>query len=398
MRTKQYDSTYPYQIYLDNLDTNASSLIRNDTYVKRTTSISRSGVIKRPSTSFRQPTPYETDVSIKRPPVGTSTVKAVSPYPWNPTTQYRYEGHAPIFEWDNFDTTGFYQHPLEEAILKAYSNLNDSKLNLAITLAEASQTWSMISSRAMQIYQFYRALRRGKMKDAAHALGMSSKGFVNVSKDASSRFLEYQFGWLQLLSDINNGVLESVRWYQGPLPRYTGRGVVRIPNHKYTTRDQPSSYQVPGSRQTHLTQGYDLALVRLDYEVGSWETAVANRLGLINPLQVAWDMVPYSFVIDWFLPVNSWLNSFTADAGLRFLGGSYSLVTKINHSMVNIEPLDSNTQLQSNWDITLPSEERLFFRRGQYSAPPRVWFPPLKVPGSLGQALTATALLLQRLK
>lgn len=42
----------------------------------------------------------------------------------------------------------------------------------------------------------------------------------------------------------------------------------------------------------------------------------ANQLGLINPATVAWEVVPFSFLVDWFLPVSRFLESQTDTLGL----------------------------------------------------------------------------------
>lgn len=47
--------------------------------------------------------------------------------------------------------------------------------------------------------------------------------------------------------------------------------------------------------------------------------ALANQLGLINPGTVAWEIVPFSFLVDWFIPVGAWLNSFTDILGYDVL-------------------------------------------------------------------------------
>lgn len=33
------------------------------------------------------------------------------------------------------------------------------------------------------------------------------------------------------------------------------------------------------------------------------------RLGLKDPLSIAWELVPYSFVADWFIPIGAWLQA-----------------------------------------------------------------------------------------
>jgi hypothetical protein len=49
-----------------------------------------------------------------------------------------------------------------------------------------------------------------------------------------------------------------------------------------------------------------------------------NQLGLLNPWGLAWDLVPFSFCVDWVLPIGPVLYALTAPAGLIFVDGSIS--------------------------------------------------------------------------
>jgi hypothetical protein len=44
--------------------------------------------------------------------------------------------------------------------------------------------------------------------------------------------------------------------------------------------------------------------------------ATAQAVGLTNPALVAWELVPYSFVIDWFLPIGNWLTAIAPLVGI----------------------------------------------------------------------------------
>jgi hypothetical protein len=49
-----------------------------------------------------------------------------------------------------------------------------------------------------------------------------------------------------------------------------------------------------------------------------------NQLGLLNPASLVWELVPWSFVVDWFCPIGPVLNAMTAPAGLTFVTGTLS--------------------------------------------------------------------------
>lgn len=47
----------------------------------------------------------------------------------------------------------------------------------------------------------------------------------------------------------------------------------------------------------------------------------ASRIGLVNPLEMAWEIVPWSFAVDWVMPIGNFLSGLSAHAGLTFMGG-----------------------------------------------------------------------------
>jgi hypothetical protein len=50
-----------------------------------------------------------------------------------------------------------------------------------------------------------------------------------------------------------------------------------------------------------------------------------NQLGLLNPLSLIYELTPWSFVVDWFVPIGPVLNALTAPAGLIFVSGTKSV-------------------------------------------------------------------------
>jgi hypothetical protein len=46
-----------------------------------------------------------------------------------------------------------------------------------------------------------------------------------------------------------------------------------------------------------------------------------SQLGMANPLSLAWELLPYSFVVDWFLPIGQFLSSLDYALGLEFRYG-----------------------------------------------------------------------------
>jgi hypothetical protein len=62
---------------------------------------------------------------------------------------------------------------------------------------------------------------------------------------------------------------------------------------------------------------YRMSYIYELYEEMSFE----RNLGLTDPLSVAWELIPYSFVVDWFVPIGTYLDNLNAIPKLigRFL-------------------------------------------------------------------------------
>jgi hypothetical protein len=73
---------------------------------------------------------------------------------------------------------------------------------------------------------------------------------------------------------------------------------------------------------------------------------LANRMGVINPAVVAWDLVPWSFVVNMFVNVNAVLGSFTDLVGLN---------------LTNVSVTKSYTLLQEEVVYTKWSEHEAYY-------------------------------------
>lgn len=191
---------------------------------------------------------------------------------------------------------------------------------VGVTLASYRQTWEMIALRCNTIRDMAkhaeavanahkrtirqrmadnrRATRRG-MKQPWKPKDLLPIGSANV-------FLEGLFGWIPLVSSIKEGakILASEPPYE-PLSR-SRKSYKTFPTT--THGDAAISFQVCiGTARVCQS-----ALVRLN-NPNVW---LANQAGLINPAVVALDIVPWSFVVNMFVNVNSLLNSYTDFFGL----------------------------------------------------------------------------------
>lgn len=178
------------------------------------------------------------------------------------------------------------------------------EFNLAVSLGQMNETTAMICQTAHRLRKSFTQLKRGNLRSAALALGADprkgKRDSVTISpSDVPSAWLELQYGWLPLLGDAH-AAGEALASLTDP-PRRT---VVR------------SSFTRKWSKQTVVNSSWTKwtdEKIRLSYIVYLKESMSAPRsLGLLDPLSVAWELCPYSFVVDWFLPYGTYLENLNA--------------------------------------------------------------------------------------
>lgn len=174
--------------------------------------------------------------------------------------------------------------------------------SLGQAFAEMPQALQMVGDRALTMYRSYRNLRRGDFRGALKALRIEPKRkhrnkLRNGVGEASSLWLEYSFGWKPLCKDMYDGVHALGEPLPGGKCSGSGRESARR-----TGRSGVNEYQLFGAG--YVKQGAIITVVNPN-------TYALQQLGLANPLQIAWELVPFSFLVDWVFDVGTALGGLT---------------------------------------------------------------------------------------
>lgn len=200
----------------------------------------------------------------------------------------------------------------QRAEVKALLALKDQSVNLGMAFATANQTAQLLGTAGRRIANMVEALRSAKKLDFRRAANSAVRGIPQA-------LLENQYGWRPLLSDVK-GSLDKVK------DDALNAGFMVTVRGEDTERFNGSQVLYPGTvaQMRESKTSYAGCKVRLDYMPENPLLIQLNSLGLTNPAVVAWDLVPYSFIVDWCLPIGDWLNSLDAALGYQFLGGTYT--------------------------------------------------------------------------
>lgn len=186
-------------------------------------------------------------------------------------------------------------------ILQAQSqlleNVRGHDFNLGTFAAQGGQTVSMVTSAIGAVGGAILDLKKGRFESAARRFGVAPRPSRLSQKDVAGRWLELQYGWLPLLSDVH----EATKAYEvlTSSPRRT-----RV--SAQVTKSQISEMSV--SPALFSMKGNQRSSIRIIYEMTEVMDA-PRSLGLTDPLTVAWELIPYSFVADWFIPIGTYLEN-----------------------------------------------------------------------------------------
>lgn len=288
-----------------------------------------------------------------------------------------------------------------EAVTKAMLDIGNAKAAIGETLATFRQTIRMISNPSRALYESIMKVKRDKslnrfIRDSARSL--ARKGPITR---AAERYLEYVYGWKPLMQDIYGAIEFAKEQGQNPLLVH-GYGSSRrggsLPGFSFSA--------AASNADTRFTEGTENAVCRcslwamIDPEYQGLRAL--NQLGLLNPASLAWELVPMSFVIDWFCPIGPVLQALGARAGLTFVDGSVSIRASAKANIEHERPQGgtgvawtTNNPATSIWTYEGYSREHLT----QWPLP-GFWLDtdPLGLERDSDRALKALALAIVRLK
>lgn len=222
---------------------------------------------------------------------------------------------------------------------KLIGKIKGETLQLANDVLEASQVKNLAASardKPMQtlkgavavlqrVASAYNAVKHGRYKQAARILDIKPRR--SRGKGVSSQWLEYRYGWLPLLSSIYDAY-ELAR--KGIDVRYAFEAQVvqkLDPSYQWTNSGLPGAVTIDCKQK-----GSYIVKCRVDYKVDDAEVRRLAAIGMADPATIAWEAVPFSFVVDWFMPLTNVIGAVGASRGLKFVSGTRTTVARVTRT------------------------------------------------------------------
>jgi len=218
----------------------------------------------------------------------------------------------------------------------------------------------------------------------------------NQSKAIANGWIKAQYGVRPLLQDIV-GAAESLAELLNKKP-----DVQRVVVHKAITRSLNQTSTVNFDFPRQVTQ---IATTEYHIKYGVYFTQDLNvsslpvQLGLTNPASILWELTPWSFVIDWFLPIGNWLSAWDATVGISFRSG-FRTTFAISRSRMefhanNVRWGTTQTVIRSDG---LSYRQKIECNRTLLTSFPLPGLPAFKNPFSITHMANALSLLRQQFR
>lgn len=272
---------------------------------------------------YRQAVPYNTALPYS------FEYQVVNKFPSNGTS-HRFP------EYDALNSTGFpgIKGQLSDptlanyAVQKARDRFREAMGDAAswgVNLAERRQAMSMMTQRLTSMVGFVRKLKRFDWYGALRELILNNDSEPKVqrrkrylqaqlrvnslikdgrlkkqAKYFADNYLEFHFGWSPAVSDIYS----TIDILQQEI----------APNHIRVSAKSDKTERL--SAGNTLYKGRDKVKIGATVMISNPNLWLANQLGVVNPAVVAFELIPFSFILDWFVNVSEFLGSFTEHAGM----------------------------------------------------------------------------------
>jgi len=185
---------------------------------------------------------------------------------------------------------------------KLRDKLSVQKVNLGSSLAEYRESVKLFVKTAKTLHDAYGVLRGRLPRRKLRACSVPAA------------VLQYNFGVAPLVDDLYSSV-ESLRHrLDKPLKQKLSVGV-QVGRHEPFDYGPYRYFDVDCVYKERAKVSYELLpsqYLSQDFDFG-------------NPVEWAWELIPFSFVVDWAIPIGSWLGRLDALQGVSDINGTVTI-------------------------------------------------------------------------
>lgn len=206
-----------------------------------------------------------------------------------------------------------------KSLNKVVEKVKNHSFNLAVATAESRQTLRLIKDNLLSVGRAALDVKNGRFSVAVERLlnspavnrrltpshrgsivriGQITRREAQVT-DVFQKWLELQYGWLPLLSDVH----EASKFLESRVKRKQFFDVTK------TSVNSKGRWDSSESPPNYSNIGQIFEVCKITSRSVITDETIPSELGLEDPLTVAWEVLPFSFVADWFIPIGAYLTA-----------------------------------------------------------------------------------------
>lgn len=192
------------------------------------------------------------------------------------------------------------------AVSKAHSNIGLQETAALVTLGEGKETVKFLTNTVRHAVRIFYAIRRLNFKYLRKQISR---------KELEKRYMEYRYALRPLANDVQT----TAQAFKADVKNHTRqtfrgfaqRSVSNNPKTSTVSWDYVKFDKTLKAERSVKARAGVLCAIEHVNELALW--------GLDRPFEAVWDLIPFSFIADWFFNIGSVIGSFTPNYGIRDL-------------------------------------------------------------------------------
>lgn len=220
----------------------------------------------------------------------------------------------PYWEAKDFpSTTDTLNACVQQAVTKAHANASSTELAALSTAAELKETVKSTEDILKRVLRIARAARKLNLKALRNEL---------KPKEIASRYMELRYAIRPLVCDVQSCVNAYQATKHFKHVRSTARGFAQLaPISFEESKEACDGPDVGFTMSRKYTRSADIRAGVLC----SINTSFTSILGIDQPFEAIWEVIPFSFVLDWFWNIGATMASWTPQVGVSELASWVSI-------------------------------------------------------------------------
>lgn len=222
---------------------------------------------------------------------------------------------------------------MASVVNEAIARAKEEAFDVLTFMAEFQKSVALVAGRMNSLFSI---ARRVAGRTVANRKRKKPRSLHSSIEDFASLWLEARYGWRPILYDIES-ILEAIKSDQ--MLRRIGRSSQNVTTNTSSTvtEDRGNSLRDVTTTQTCSQQ------------VRGWALAEGELGGgiLASPPLTYWETIPYSFVVDWFYQIGTFISALTPFPGVHLRASGCSIRTDFVYETSYIY----KTKPDSSWTV-----------------------------------------------